>query len=118
MAHADMMLYNVLKVITQDDRLANYLAVNDPKTMAQANAAMSCFEEENAPPEVPEWVVDLYIPFTAVVPAEMADTADEAEAVARDAFIAEDLYQKCVDLMEDTVFGASDSEWRAEVGEG
>lgn len=117
MAHADMILYNAAQVILKDSTISAILGHLDPKAMEQLREGVRTFDEENAPAGT-EYVVDLYIPFTAVVPAGMAENEAEAEVVARDAFVADGLYERCVEAMTDSVFGMSDSEWRVEVGEG
>lgn len=68
--------------------------------------------------EGPEYVVDLYIPFSMVTPPGVAQSEDEAANTARATFEAEGLYEKMLAVCEGTVFGRSDSEWRTEVGEG
>ena len=37
-------MYAALKVLTETDHIANYLAVHDPKAMEQANRAMTAYE--------------------------------------------------------------------------
>lgn len=113
MAHADVILYNALKVITEDPVIRTYLERNDPKALLQAKEGIRCFDEENAEPN-PEWVVDLYIPFTCV--PEGAESDVEAEALAIDTFVAEGLYERLLEALEGTVFTRSDSKWRTEVG--
>ncbi len=107
-------LYNALKVLLGTEVVANVLRVIDPKALEQAATAVAAYESERATEREPEWVVDLYIPFTCVPEGAESDT--EAEALARDAFIAEGLYERLLEALEGTVFTRSDSEWRTEVG--
>ena len=89
----------------------------DPKAIEQADEAIAGFEDTMARIEAsrePEWVVDLYIPFTCV--PEGATSSEEAEALARATFAAEGLYDHLLEALGDTVFSRSDSEWRTEVG--
>jgi hypothetical protein len=49
-------MYAALKVLTETDHIANYLALHDPKAMEQANVAMTAYEastKANAWVEVP-----------------------------------------------------------------
>jgi hypothetical protein len=114
MAHADMLMHNALMVMVGDQNIAGYLAVNDPKALEQAIEALRTFNEEHAPEPEPQWVVDLYIPFTCVPEGAESDT--EAEYMARATFVAEGLYEKLLEALEGTVFSRSDSAWRTEVG--
>lgn len=123
MAHADTMLYNAVKVMTENPVIRGYLEAHDPQALRQAREAARTFDEESAPPATKEFVVDLFIPFSAVVPVdvESGQTVEDqrliAEQIARGTFYAEDLYPRLVEALKDTVFTSSDSEWRAEVGD-
>ena len=112
--------YKALKVFTTNETLRGIVGILDPKGLEQADKAVSGFENVIAQIEAekepnPEWVVDLYIPFSCVPPD--AESAEEAEAMARAAFISEGLYDVLLTALgDDTVFYRSDSEWRTEVG--
>lgn len=122
MAHADTLLYNAVKVLTEDPATRAFLEAYDPKALAQAREAVRTFDEEHATTVTKEFAVDLFIPFSAVVPVE-DDGADadhlraEAETLARNTFYAENLYPLLCEALRDTVFGPSDSEWIVNVGD-
>lgn len=113
MAHSNEILYNAAQVILKDPTLGPLLARVDPQAHAQLSEGVRTFDEENAPNV--EYVVDLYVPFTTVVPG--ADSPEMAARMAQDVFADEELYSRMAALLTDTVFTMSDSEWRTEVGE-
>lgn len=116
MAHARELLYNALRVITQDPRHHMWLEGTDPKALAQAEEAIRTFEEEAGFTNEPKFVVDLYVPFSCA--PEGAETAEQAAVMALNTFAAGNIYDQMVEFLSDTVFSRSDSEWRTEVGEG
>lgn len=113
MAHADTILYNALKVITEDRTIRAYLEQHDPMALAQALDGIRTFDEENTPGR--EYVVDLYVPFSTMVPAGAAETLDDAAGLAQSLFASEQLYERMVEALDDTVWERSDRPWRTEV---
>jgi hypothetical protein len=115
MAHADTLMYNALKVITEDRNIVGYLKVNDPMALAQARDSLRTFDEEHAP-EPPCYEATVWVPLVAELPPDI-ETPEDAEGMARAAYVTEDVEGAIRDALNvlSSVFVVEQAEVRCEI---